>query len=238
MLELIDICFSRDNKNILKNVNLKIDNNKMIVITGPNGSGKSTLAKIIIGIEMPDAGKIIFDGEDITKLSITERAKKGIGFAFQQPVRFKGLTVKDLIEISAGNSIKVCDACDVLADVGLCAQEYLNREINSELSGGELKRIEIAMLAAKKSKLTIFDEPEAGIDLWSFNNLISVFEKIHDDIKGSIVIISHQERILNIADEIVLVSNGKVEKHGPKDEMLPQIFGKVRPCHKMKEVEK
>ena len=233
MLELIDICFSRDNKNILKNVNLKIDNNKMIVITGPNGSGKSTLAKIIMGIETPDSGKIIFDGEDITKLSITERAKKGIGFAFQQPVRFKGLTVKDLIEISAGNSIKVCDACDVLADVGLCAQEYLNREINSGLSGGELKRIEIAMLAAKKSKLTIFDEPEAGIDLWSFNNLISVFEKMHDDIKGSIVIISHQERILNIADEIVLVSNGKVEKQGPRDEMLPQIFGKIRPCHKM-----
>lgn len=236
MLELIDICFSRDNKNILKDVNLKIDNNKMIVITGPNGSGKSTLAKIIMGIETPDSGKIIFDGEDITKLSITERAKKGIGFAFQQPVRFKGLTVKDLIEISAGNSIKVCDACDVLADVGLCAQEYLNREINSGLSGGELKRIEIAMLAAKKSKLTIFDEPEAGIDLWSFNNLISVFEKMHNDIKGSIVIISHQERILNIADEIVLVSNGKVEKHGPKEEMLPQIFGKIRPCHKMKEV--
>ena len=236
MLELIDICFSRDNKNILKNVNLKIDNNKMIVITGPNGSGKSTLAKIIMGIETPDSGKIIFDGEDITKLSITERAKKGIGFAFQQPVRFKGLTVKDLIEISAGNSIKVCDACDVLADVGLCAQEYLNREINSGLSGGELKRIEIAMLAAKKSKLTIFDEPEAGIDLWSFNNLISVFEKMHDDIKGSIVIISHQERILNIADEIVLVSNGKVEKHGTRDEMLPQILGKVRPCHKMKEI--
>ena len=172
MLELQDICFSRDNKDILKNVNLKIDNEKMVVITGPNGSGKSTLAKIIMGIETPDSGKIIFDGKDITKKSITERAKEGIGFAFQQPVRFKGLTVKDLIEISAGNSIKLCDACDVLADVGLCAQEYLNREVNSELSGGELKRIEIAMLAAKKSKLTIFDEPEAGIDLWSFNNLI------------------------------------------------------------------
>ena len=238
MLELQDICFSRDNKNILKNVNLKIDDNKMVVITGPNGSGKSTLAKIIMGIENPDSGKIIFDGKDITNMSITDRAKAGIGFAFQQPVRFKGLTVKDLIEISAGNSIKVCDACDVLADVGLCAQEYLNREVNGGLSGGELKRIEIAMLAAKKSKLTIFDEPEAGIDLWSFNNLISVFEKMHDDIKGSIVIISHQERILNIADEIVLVSNGKVEKHGPKEEMLPQIFGKIKPCHKMKEVEK
>ena len=233
MLELKDICFSRDNKNILKNVNLTIDNNKMVVITGPNGSGKSTLAKIIMGIENPDSGNIIFDGKDITKLSITERAKMGIGFAFQQPVRFKGLTVKDLIEISAGNSIKVCDACDLLADVGLCAQEYLNREVNSGLSGGELKRIEIAMLEAKKSKLTIFDEPEAGIDLWSFNNLISVFEKMHDDIKGSIVIISHQERILNIADEIVLITNGKVEKHGQREEVLPQIFNKVKPCHKL-----
>lgn len=238
MLELKDICFSRDSKNILKDVNLKIDNNKMVVITGPNGSGKSTLAKIIIGIEKPDSGTIIFDGKDITNLSITERAKMGIGFAFQQPVRFKGLTVKDLIEISAGDSIKVCDACDVLADVGLCAQEYLNREVNSELSGGELKRIEIAMLAAKKSKLTIFDEPEAGIDLWSFNNLISIFEKMHDDIKGSIIIISHQERILNVADEIVLVKNGKVEKHGPREEILPQIFNKVKPCHKLEKSEK
>lgn len=238
MLELKDICFSRDNKNILKNVNLKINNDKMVVITGPNGSGKSTLAKIIMGIEKPDSGTIIFDGKDITNLSITERAKIGIGFAFQQPVRFKGLTVKDLIEISAGNHIKVCDACDVLADVGLCAQEYLNREVNAGLSGGELKRIEIAMLAAKKSKLTIFDEPEAGIDLWSFNNLISVFEKMHEDIKGSIVIISHQERILNIADEIVLIKNGKVEKHGEREEMLPQIFNKVKPCHKLEKNEK
>ncbi len=233
MLELKDVCFSRDNKDILKNINLKIDDNKMIVITGPNGSGKSTLAKVVMGIETPDSGKIIFNGRDITKLSITERAKIGIGFAFQQPVKFKGLTVKDLIEISAGNSMKVCDACNILADVGLCAQEYLNREVNSGLSGGELKRIEIAMLAAKKSKLTIFDEPEAGIDLWSFNNLISVFEKMHDDIKGSIIIISHQERILNIADEIVLITNGKVEKHGKKEEVLPQIFGKIKPCHKL-----
>ncbi len=233
MLELKDICFFRDNKQILKNVDLKIDNNKMIVITGPNGSGKSTLAKIIMGIEKPDSGKIIFNGKDITDLSITDRAKAGIGFAFQQPVRFKGLTVKDLIEISAGNNIKVCDACDILADVGLCAQEYLNREVNAGLSGGELKRIEIAMLAAKKSALTIFDEPEAGIDLWSFNNLISVFEKMHNDIKGSIVIISHQERILNIADEIVLIANGRVEKQGKKEEILPQIFGKIKPCHKL-----
>ncbi len=238
MLELKNICFSRDNKEILKGVNLKIDDEKMVVITGPNGSGKSTLAKIIMGIEQPDSGKIIFDGKDITNKSITERAKEGIGFAFQQPVKFKGLTVKDLIEISAGNSIKLCDACDLLADVGLCAQEYLNREVNSELSGGELKRIEIAMLAAKKSKLTIFDEPEAGIDLWSFNNLIDVFEKMHDDIKGSIVVISHQERILNIADEIVLISNGKIEKHGKREDVLPQIFGKIKPCHKLENKER
>ena len=238
MLELKDICFSRDNKNILKNVNLKINNDKMVVITGPNGSGKSTLAKIIMGIEKPDSGTIIFDGKDITNLSITERAKIGIGFAFQQPVRFKGLTVKDLIEISAGNHIKVCDACDVLADVGLCAQEYLNREVNAGLSGGELKRIEIAMLAAKKSKLTILDEPEAGIDLWRINNIKSIYEKMKEDIKGSIVIISHQERILNIADEIVLIKNGKVEKHGEREEMLPQIFNKVKPCHKLEKNEK
>lgn len=238
MLELKNICFTRDNKKILRDVNLKLENNKMVVITGPNGSGKSTLAKIIMGIEKPDSGEIIFDGKDITELSITERAKMGIGFAFQQPIKFKGLTVKDLIEISAGDSIKICDACDILADVGLCAQEYLNREVNSGLSGGELKRIEIAMLAAKKSKLTIFDEPEAGIDLWSFNNLISVFEKMHEDIKSSIVIISHQERILNIADEIVLISNGKVDKHGSKEEMLPQIFGKIKPCHKIENKDK
>ena len=238
MLELKNICFSRENKEILKDVNLKIADNKMIVITGPNGSGKSTLAKIIMGIEKPDSGKIIFEGKDITEQSITERAKEGIGFAFQQPVKFKGLTVKDLIEISAGNSMKICDACDLLADVGLCAQEYLNREVNSELSGGELKRIEIAMLAAKKSKLTIFDEPEAGIDLWSFNNLIDVFEKMHDDIKGSIVVISHQERILNIADEIVLISNGKIEKYGNREEVLPQIFGKIKPCHRLENKER
>ena len=188
---------------------------------------------------MINAGKILFDGKDITKLDITERAKAGIGFAFQQPVRFKGLTVKDLINIAAGNNIKLSEACDYLSDVGLCAKEYLNREITSSLSGGELKRIEIAMLAAKKSKLTVFDEPEAGIDLWSFNSLISVFEKMHQEIdNSSIVIISHQERILNIADEIVLIANGRVEKQGKKEEILPQIFGKIKPCHKLENKEK
>ena len=233
MLELRNISFTRDNKKILQDVSLKIDDKKLVAITGPNGSGKSTLAKIIMGITKPDSGNIFFNGQDITNLDITGRAKAGIGFAFQQPVKFKGLTVKDLIEISAGNYIKVCDACDVLSDVGLCAQEYLNREVNSELSGGELKRIEIAMLAAKKSKLTIFDEPEAGIDLWSFNNLIGIFEKMHEEIQGSIVIISHQEKILNIADEIILIKNGKVSDYGDKEKMLPKILNKGRVCHKI-----
>ncbi len=237
MLELQNISFSRENKQILKNINLVIDNNKLIAVTGPNGSGKSTLAKIIMGMVKPDSGKILFDGKDITDMDVTQRAREGIGFAFQQPVKFKGLTVKDLIEISAGNHIKVCEACDVLSDVGLCAQEYLNREVNSELSGGELKRIEIAMLAAKKSKLTIFDEPEAGIDLWSFNNLIGVFEKMHEEIQGSIVIISHQERILNIADEIVLLSNGQIEEVGDGKKILPKLLNKTKPCHKLNKTE-
>ncbi len=237
MLELQNISFSRENKQILKNINLVIDNNKLIAVTGPNGSGKSTLAKIIMGMVKPDSGKILFDGKDITDMNVTQRAREGIGFAFQQPVKFKGLTVKDLIQIAAGNHIKVCEACDVLSDVGLCAQEYLNREVNSELSGGELKRIEIAMLAAKKSKLTIFDEPEAGIDLWSFNNLIGVFEKMHEEIQGSIVIISHQERILNIADEIVLLSNGQIEEVGDGKKILPKLLNKTKPCHKLNKTE-
>lgn len=210
MLELKNISFARDNKQILNNINLKIDSNKFTVITGPNGSGKSTLAKIIMGMETPDSGKIFFEGKDITKLPINERANLGIGFAFQQPVMFKGLTVKDLIEISSGNSIKMNEACNYLADVGLCAKEYINRQIDSKLSGGELKRIEIAMLIAKNSKLTIFDEPEAGIDLWSFNNLINVFEKMKSTSENTILAISHQERILNIADEIIILKDGEI----------------------------
>lgn len=210
MLELKNISFARDNKQILNNINLKIDSNKFTVITGPNGSGKSTLAKIIMGMETPDSGKIFFEGKDITKLPINERANLGIGFAFQQPVRFKGLTVKDLIEISSGNSIKMNEACNYLADVGLCAKEYINRQIDSKLSGGELKRIEIAMLIAKNSKLTIFDEPEAGIDLWSFNNLINIFEKMKSTSENTILAISHQERILNIADEIIILKDGEI----------------------------
>lgn len=210
MLELKNISFTRDNKKILNNINLKLDSNKFTVITGPNGSGKSTLAKIIMGIEQPDSGKILFNGKDITKLPIHERARLGIGFAFQQPVRFKGLTVKDLIEISSGNTVSMNQACDYLSDVGLCAKEYINRPIDNKLSGGELKRIEIAMLIAKQSALTIFDEPEAGIDLWSFNNLINVFEKIKQTSNNTILAISHQERILNIADEIIILKNGEI----------------------------
>ncbi len=229
MLELIDICFSRDNKHILKNINLKIDSKKFVAITGPNGSGKSTLAKIIMGINQPDSGKIIFDGQDITNMGITERAKLGIGFAFQQPVAFKGLTVKDLIEIAAGGPIKLGIACDYLSDVGLCAKEYIDRELNSKLSGGELKRIEIAMLAAKQSNLTIFDEPEAGIDLWSFNSLINVFEKMHNN-NSSIIVISHQEKILKISDEIILLEGGQIVDIGTKDVILPKLLNLSKQC--------
>lgn len=210
MLEVKNICFTRDNKKILDDVSLNIETDKFVAITGPNGSGKSTLAKIIMGIEKPDSGKVILDGVDVTNKSIDERAKLGIGFAFQQPVKFKGLTVKDLIEIASNNTISMKEACDYLAEVGLCAKEYINRQIDSKLSGGELKRIEIAMTIARKSALTIFDEPEAGIDLWSFNNLIDIFEKIKKENNRTILAITHQERILNIADEIILLKNGQI----------------------------
>ncbi len=230
MLELKNICFTRDNKKILDNINIKIDIGKFIAITGPNGSGKSTLAKIIMGIESPDEGQVIFDGIDITNMSIDKRAKLGIGFAFQQPVKFKGITIYDLIKLSAKRDINKKEACEILAQVGLCAKEYVDREINSLLSGGELKRIEIASVVSKKSKLTIFDEPEAGIDLWSFNNLIEVFEKLQNEIDGSILIISHQEKILNIADKIILMKNGKVEKVGLKEEVLPILLDKPKCC--------
>lgn len=237
MLELKNVSYFRDNKQILDNISLKIDNSKLVAITGPNGSGKSTLAKIIMGILKPDSGSIFFDGKDITNIGITDRAKLGIGFAFQQPVKFKGLTVRDLIELSSGNTINVSEAGNYLSDVGLCAKDYLNREVSNSLSGGELKRIEIAMLAAKKSKLTVFDEPEAGIDLWSFNSLISVFEKMHSEISdSSIVIISHQEKILNIADEIILLVDGKVQAVGQKEEVLPLLLNNTqKPCKVMLE---
>ncbi len=235
MLELNHIFFERDNRKILNDINLKIDTGKFVAITGPNGSGKSTLAKIIMGIENPDEGTIIFNGKDITNLSITERANLGIGFAFQQPVKFKGLTVRDLICLSAKKELSFHEVCQYLSDVGLCAKEYVDRQLDASLSGGELKRIEIAMLSAKKSMLTIFDEPEAGIDLWSFNNLINVFEKMHNEINGSIVVISHQEKILNIADYIVLIANGKVQAVGTQEEISPILQLKSKNCKFFKE---
>ena len=199
-------------------------------VYGPNGGGKSTLAKIIAGIIKPTSGQIILDGEDITELDITERAKHGISYAFQQPVHFKGLTVKDLITIAAGRTMTVNEICEILSEVGLCAREYIDREINGSLSGGELKRIEIAMITARGTKLSIFDEPEAGIDLWSFNSLIRVFEKMRDEIQGTILIISHQERILDIADKIVVIANGQVKTIGTKEEVLPELLHTAGAC--------
>ena len=225
MLELKNISFSADGKQILKNINLVIDDAKFVVITGPNGGGKSTLAKVIAGIITPDSGQILLDGQDITDWTITDRARAGVSFAFQQPVRFKGVTVKDLITLASGKDISTAAACDYLAQVGLCAKDYIDREVNASLSGGELKRIEIATVMARKTKLTLFDEPEAGIDLWSFKNLIDVFEKMHDEIQASIMIISHQERILNIADQVVVISNGEIAQIGTKEEVLPGLFG-------------
>ena len=228
MLELRNVTFTVNTedgaeKDILKNVSLKIED-RFVAITGPNGGGKSTLAKVIAGIYPVTSGQILLDGEDITNKSITERAKMGISFAFQQPVRFKGLTVRDLITLSAGKKISVTEACTYLSEVGLCARDYIDREINASLSGGELKRIEIAMIMARGTKLSVFDEPEAGIDLWSFNNLIRVFEKMHDKINGNIIIISHQERILDIADKIIVVSNGEVTNYGKKEDILPTLL--------------
>lgn len=230
MLELKDICFTRDNKKILDHVNLTIDTDKFVVITGPNGSGKSTLAKIIMGIEKPDEGKVILEGQDITELSIDERAKIGIGFAFQQPVRFKGITVFELLKLSSGKEINRKEACDILSKVGLCAKEYVDREVNASLSGGELKRIEIASVAVRNSKFTIFDEPEAGIDLWSFQSLTKIFEDMRKIVKGTTLIISHQERIIDIADEIILMKDGKIEKIGKKEELLGQVLDKPLCC--------
>lgn len=230
MLELKNVSFTVETENgekqILKDINLKIDEG-FVVITGPNGGGKSTLAKIIAGIITPTSGQILLDGEDITNLSITDRAKRGISFAFQQPVRFKGITVHDLISLAAGKDISVTDACSYLSQVGLCARDYINREVNGSLSGGELKRIEIATVLARSTKVSLFDEPEAGIDLWSFNNLIKVFEKMHDTLGGSIIIISHQERILNIADKVIVVANGSIKQEGQKQEILPELLNKA-----------
>ena len=228
MLELQHISYDveqdGDNKGILRDINLTI-NERFVAITGPNGGGKSTMAKIIAGIYKPTAGRILLDGEDITGLDITQRAQRGISFAFQQPVRFKGLTVKDLITLASGKNIGVPEACNYLSEVGLCAKDYIDREVDGSLSGGELKRIEIAMIMARGTKLSVFDEPEAGIDLWSFSNLIQVFEHLHEKINGSILIISHQERILNIADRIIVLADGQVRSQGTRDEILPELLG-------------
>ena len=230
MLELKNVSFEvpKENgaKEIIRDISLAIEEHKFVVITGPNGGGKSTLAKLIAGIEKPTSGQIFFNGENITEKSITERANMGISFAFQQPVRFKGIQVLDLIRMAANKNLSAADACEYLSEVGLCAKDYINREVNASLSGGELKRIEIATVLARGTKLSVFDEPEAGIDLWSFQNLIQVFEHMQKkNTDGSILIISHQERILNIADEIVVIANGQISKKGPKDEILPQLLG-------------
>ncbi len=223
MLELQNINFSAGDRHILKDVSLTVDSGKFIAITGPNGSGKSTLARIIMGIEKPDSGKIIFNGTDITDMPVDERARNGIAFGFQQPVRFKGITVRELLKLSSKKELTNDQICDVLSTVGLCANEYLDREVNASLSGGELKRIEIASVIMRSSPLTIFDEPEAGIDLWSFNSLIKVFHEMQSNLAGSIIVISHQERILRIADEIVLLADGTVDRIIPRGESLDSL---------------
>ncbi len=229
MLELQNVTYTVTENNIEKNIidhmDLVIPDGKFVVITGPNGGGKSTLAKTIMGINHISSGRMLFDGEDITAKNITERAKLGISFAFQQPVHFKGIKVIDLLRLATGKNISKDSACEYLSKVGLCAKEYINREVNNSLSGGELKRIEIATVLARGTKFSIFDEPEAGIDIWSFQNLIQVFENIRKTVQGTVLIISHQERILNIADEIVVIENGKVAKQGAKADILPELLG-------------
>ncbi len=229
MLEFQNVSYVVPEKEILKNVSFKIDD-RFVAITGPNGSGKSTVAKLIAGIITPTSGRIIFDGVDITNMSITERAKSGISFAFQQPVRFKGITVRDLISLAAGKNTSISEACEYLSEVGLCAKDYINREVNASLSGGELKRIEIAMINARGTRLSVFDEPEAGIDLWSFQNLIKVFERMYERTKGTILIISQQERILNIADKIIVIANGELADYDKKDKIFPKLMDVQSGC--------
>lgn len=238
MLEFRNVWYrTAEGKEILRDVSLQIDD-RFVAVTGPNGSGKSTLAKLVAGIYTPTAGRILLDGADITDLSITERARNGISFAFQQPVRFKGITVKELISVAAGKSMSVSEACEYLAEVGLCAKDYINREVDGSLSGGELKRIEIAMINARGTRLSIFDEPEAGIDLWSFNNLIQVFRSMYERTKGTILIISHQEKILDIADKIIVIADGRVSAYGTKNEILPELLGTRASCRFLGEVRK
>lgn len=225
MLELRDIHWSApDGESILKGVNLRVGDGVLMVVTGPNGGGKTTLAKVIAGLVRPQSGQILLDGEDITDLNVTERAKRGVSYAFQQPVRFKGLVVRQLLEMAAGRSLSENEACGVLGRVGLCAREYVDREVNSTLSGGEIKRIEIATVILRHSRLSVFDEPEAGIDLWSFNNLIDVFHDLRETLRGSMIVISHQERILQIADEIAVISGGELTRQGKAQQVLPELM--------------
>ena len=229
MLELQNLSFQvegqdSNTKEIIKNINLTLEDHTFTAITGPNGGGKSTLAKLIMGIEKPTSGKIIFDGTDITNMDVSERARLGISFAFQQPVRFKGIKVKDLITLASRDKLSTAGACEFLSKVGLCARDYINREVDASLSGGELKRIEIATIIARNTLLSVFDEPEVGIDLCSFSNLIKVFEEMHDKKENSLIIISHQERILNIADEIVVIADGAVKARGKKSDILPELL--------------
>ena len=235
MLELKDLSFlvsdtGNAKKEIIKGINLQLKDHTFTAITGPNGGGKSTLAKLIMGMEQPTGGQILWNGQDITELSVTERAKLGISFAFQQPVRFKGIKVKDLITLAAGEKISTANACEFLSKVGLCARDYVNREVDGSLSGGELKRIEIATIIARNTPLSVFDEPEAGIDLWSFSNLIKVFEEMHEKRENSLIIISHQERILNIADEIVVIADGTVKAQGAREDILPELLSGSSGC--------
>lgn len=228
MLELKNISFTVEEngkeKTIIKDLSYSFEDNKLTVITGPNGGGKSTLAKLIAGIEKPTSGKIFYNGTDITDCSITERAKLGVSYAFQQPVRFKGIKVIDLMRLAAGENLSIAGACAYLSEVGLCARDYINRDVDGSLSGGELKRIEIAGIIARNTALSVFDEPEAGIDLWSFHNLIKVFEKLQSKKENTIIIISHQERILKIADEILVLANGQIQASGSSEKILPQVL--------------
>ena len=239
MLELQNLCFqvsddSQNQKEIIRDLNLTFENPSLIAITGPNGGGKSTLARLIMGVERPTSGRILFNGQDITDMNITERAKAEISFAFQQPVRFKGIKVRDLITLAAGNRVTLHDVCDYLSKVGLCARDYINRDVDASLSGGELKRIEIASIIARNTPLAVFDEPEAGIDLWSFSNLIKVFEGMQQTKDKTLIIISHQERILNIADEIIVIADGAVQARGKKSQILPELLRGTESCQRVR----